>query len=86
MPKVKLFAMFREIAGFGEIEVEGRNLREVIENLVAKCPKLKEVFFSDGKLKEIVQIMVNGRHFRRNLEIEVSESDVIAIFPPVSGG
>jgi MoaD family protein len=86
MPKVKLFAMFREIAGIAEIEVEGEKLGEVILNLVSRYPKLKDIFFSEGKLKEFVQIMVNGRHFRGNLDLEVSERDVVAIFPPVSGG
>ncbi|MCC6027607.1 MAG: MoaD family protein [Archaeoglobales archaeon] len=86
MPKVKLFAMFREIAGIAEIEVEGKKLGEVILNLVSRYPKLKDIFFSEGKLKEFVQIMVNGRHFRGNLDLEVSERDVVAIFPPVSGG
>ncbi|MFN3384465.1 MAG: ubiquitin-like small modifier protein 1 [Archaeoglobaceae archaeon] len=86
MPRVKLFAMFREIAGMSELEIEAKNLREVLEKLVAEFPKLKDFFFEEGKLKEIVHIMVNGKHFRGNVEQELKESDVIAIFPPVSGG
>ncbi|MEM4156380.1 MAG: ubiquitin-like small modifier protein 1 [Archaeoglobaceae archaeon] len=86
MAKVKLFALFRELAGVGEIEVEGRNLREILENLTNRHPKLKETFFNDNKLKEFVQIMVNGKNARGNLDLEVSDRDLIAIFPPVSGG
>ncbi|MCS7144733.1 MAG: MoaD family protein [Archaeoglobaceae archaeon] len=86
MPKVKLFALFRELAGVSEVEVEGRNLREVVENLTKKFPKLRESFFEGEKLKEFVQIMVNGKNARGNLNLEVSDRDLIAIFPPVSGG
>lgn len=86
MAKVKLFAVFRELAGVSEIEIEGKTLREILENLTKKFPKLKEAFFEDQKLKEFVQIMVNGKNARGNLEFEVSDRDLIAIFPPVSGG
>ncbi|MEM4617099.1 MAG: ubiquitin-like small modifier protein 1 [Archaeoglobaceae archaeon] len=86
MAKVKLFALFRELAGVSEIEVEGRNLREILENLTKRFPKLRGVFFEDQKLKEFVQIMVNGKNARGNLDFEVSDRDLIAIFPPVSGG
>ncbi|MEM2458387.1 MAG: ubiquitin-like small modifier protein 1, partial [Archaeoglobaceae archaeon] len=82
MAKVKLFALFRELAGVSEIEVEGRNLREILENLTKRFPKLREVFFEDQKLKEFVQIMVNGKNARGNLDFEVSDRDLIAIFPP----
>ncbi|MEM0089312.1 MAG: ubiquitin-like small modifier protein 1 [Archaeoglobaceae archaeon] len=86
MPRVKLFAMFRESAGKSELEIGGRNLREVLEKLCNEFPKLRTLFFEEGKLRETVHIMVNGKHFRGDLGIEVKDSDVIAIFPPVSGG
>lgn len=86
MAKVKLFAQFRELAGVSEVEVEGENLREILENLVTRYPKLKEKFFEEKKLRDFVQIMVNGKNVRGNLEFKVSDKDLIAIFPPVSGG
>ncbi|MCS7119104.1 MAG: ubiquitin-like small modifier protein 1 [Archaeoglobaceae archaeon] len=86
MPRVKLFAIFREIAGISEFDVEGRNIGEVLENVTEKFPKLKEIFFADGKLREFVQIMINGKHFKEEMNFEVDEKDVVAIFPPVSGG
>ncbi|MDK2796343.1 MAG: sulfur-carrier protein [Archaeoglobaceae archaeon] len=86
MPRVKLFARFREIAGVSEVEVDGRNLREVMENLCNKYPKLRETLFEGEKLRDFVQIMVNGKNARGNLEYQVGEKDLIAIFPPVSGG
>ncbi|MEM1578715.1 MAG: ubiquitin-like small modifier protein 1 [Archaeoglobaceae archaeon] len=86
MPKVKLFAVFREVAGVSEVEIEGKNLKEIVEKLVAKYPRLRDQFFDGDKLRDFVQIMINGKHFRGNLGIEVKETDIVAIFPPVSGG
>ncbi len=86
MPRVKLFAMFRELAGMSELEIEAKNLRELLEKLVAEFPKLRDLFFEGEKLREIVHVMVNGKHFRGDLDLELKESDVVAIFPPVSGG
>ncbi len=86
MPKVKLFARFREVAGVGEVEVEGKTLAEILENLCREFPKLKETLFEGKKLRDFVHIMVNGKNARGNLEFQVSDSDVVAIFPPVSGG
>lgn len=86
MPRVKLFANFRDIAGKSELEIDARNLRDLLEKLVIRYPGLKVQFFEGEKLRESVHIMVNGRHFRGNLEMEIKDSDVVAIFPPFSGG
>ncbi|NHW22664.1 MAG: MoaD family protein [Archaeoglobales archaeon] len=86
MPKVKLFAKFREIAGASEVDVEGKNLREILESLCNRFPKLRETFFEGERLRDFVQIMVNGKNARGNLDFQVSEGDLVAIFPPVSGG
>lgn len=86
MPRVKLFAFFREKAGISEVEIDGKNLRVILEKLVSEYPALKMLLFEGEKLREFVQIMVSGKHFRGNLDIEVKESDIVAIFPPVSGG
>ena len=86
MVRVKLFANFRELAGVQEVEVEARSIRDVLFKLVDMYPKLKDVFFEGEKVRDYVHIMVNGRHVRENLDTELKDSDVVAIFPPVSGG
>jgi len=86
MPRVKLFAKFREIAGVSELEIEGKNLKDVLDNLVARFPQLRDTFFEGERLREFVQIMVNGKNVRGNLDFKVQDRDLIAIFPPVSGG
>lgn len=89
--KVKLFANFREIAGEREISISGKTAEEVLENLIEEYNGLKEEIFTDyqtGKLKDNVNILVNGREiqFLNRLETRVEDGDTVAIFPPVAGG
>ncbi len=86
MPRVKLFANFREITGRSELEVDGNSVEEILNKLAKQYPKLKDLFFEGGKLREYVNIMVNGKNIRGDLDYQVKKDDVIAIFPPVSGG
>jgi len=86
MVRVKLFANFREIAGVSEVEVDARSIRDVLTKLCEAFPGLKDAFFEGDELKDYVHIMVNGRHVRGNLDFEIKDDDVVAVFPPVSGG
>ncbi|MDI9646106.1 MAG: MoaD family protein [Archaeoglobales archaeon] len=86
MVKVKLFANFREIAGTKEVEIKAKHLSELLEELTKRFPELKEVMFEGEKLRDYVNIMVNGKFERKNLQLELRDGDEVAIFPPVSGG
>ncbi len=86
MPRVKLFANFREAAGCNELEVDGSSVGEILKKLAEKFPRLKDLFFEGGKLRDYVNIMVNGKNVRGDLNYPVKKDDVVAIFPPVSGG
>ncbi len=78
MVKVKLFANFREIIGKREIEINADSVVEVKEKLAKISPEIE-------KLYNYAIIMVNGKVIEDE-QHKVSENDVIAIFPPVSGG
>lgn len=78
--KIKFFASIREIVGKNEIEIEinsNTKVGDVIENLKLQFPKLK-------KVESTTIIVLN--HNIANLDKEVKEGDVLALFPPVSGG
>ncbi|OYT33503.1 molybdopterin synthase sulfur carrier subunit [Archaeoglobales archaeon] len=84
MVKVKLFANFREIAGVREVEIDARDVYELLNKLVVEFPKMRELVFEGDRVREYVNIMVNEDLVRGNKDL--SPSDVVAIFPPVSGG
>ena len=84
--KVKLFANFREAAGVKEIDMDADRVADVLDELVRKFPKLENMFYEGRKLREYVNIMVNGKNLRQNVDYGLREGDIVAIFPPVSGG
>ncbi len=84
--RVKLFANFREAAGIKEVEVSAATVKNVLDFLIDEYPKLRDMFYEKGKLRSYVNIMVNGRNVRRDVSYKLRDGDVVAIFPPVSGG
>ena len=88
---VKTFADIREILG-PELAVsvpERAVVRELLQILGARSPELlKKILDDRGELKPYVSILKGGRNIRfiRGLETELTEGEVIAIFPPVAGG
>ena len=77
MVKVKLFANFREIAGKKEIEIDAKDTEELLE-------KLAEIYPEFRKLYDYAILMVNGNIAKGNVKLK--KDDVVAIFPPLSGG
>jgi molybdopterin synthase sulfur carrier subunit len=84
---VRYFARYRSLTGKGEEELEipdGSTVKDLIEILKERHPVLRnEVFAEDNDLAE-VNVSRNGRYVKFD-EI-LKEGDVVALFPPVSGG
>ena len=75
---LKFFASMRQITGKSELEVivpDNLNTRELLE-LVKKM--------YDQFSEKTILYAVNGEYVGE--EVKVNEGDVIAFFPPVSGG
>jgi len=94
LPKVKvvLFAVFREVAGWREKEVDvedGVTVGELVNKVLKDNPKLRET------IEELKQrgfdyiVLVNGRHvdyLEDQWNYKLREGDRIAILPPAGGG
>ena len=78
MPTLRLFATVRVAAGTGRAQIDGTTVGEVLD---AACDAYGERF---SELVPICRIWVNGATADRTTP--VSESDEVALLPPVSGG
>jgi len=78
MVRVKLFANFREIVGEKELLIEAENLESLLKILSERYSGFRD-------LLSYAIIMVNGKRVE-DMEADLSDDDVVAIFPPVSGG
>jgi len=76
--EVRFFARCREVVGekVKELEVdEGTKLLDFIDLLLTKYPELKNE-----------RLIVSLNHKYASLNERLNEHDVLAVFPPVSGG
>jgi MoaD family protein len=75
---VRLFAALRELAGASTLEVTGRSVGDIVDDLAATNG---ERF---GQIAAVSSFVVNGD--RASRETAVADGDEVAILPPVSGG
>jgi len=96
LPTIKLFANLRNIAETKELSLtpssgmlrsasRGTSLREILIELVKEVPALDGVILEDGQIRPHFVITING-HTTAELEMRVTEQDLISIFPPIAGG
>ncbi len=85
MPLVKLYANLRNLAGTKEVSIPETTIGAVLNELVKQNPPLGDVILGSGKLRPHVVITLNG-HNVADLNVDVNEQDIVAIFPPIAGG
>ncbi len=85
MPVVKLYANLRKLAGTKEMSIAKSTVGAVLNELVKQNPPLGEVILENGRLRPHIVITLNG-HNVVDLNADVSEQDIVAIFPPIAGG
>jgi MoaD family protein len=93
---VRFFTILREIVGKKEETLEFPKNAKVTVNSVLRClsEKYGKAFdeyvydVTTGEVKGFLQFLVNGRSVSSSegMETKLSDGDVIAIVPPVSGG
>jgi sulfur-carrier protein len=67
---------------------QGGTLSEVIENLEADHPGIRERLIDGGDLRRFVNVYVNDEdvRFTGGLETAVSDGDQVVVLPAVAGG
>lgn len=68
------------------VNIEGRNIRQIIQNLDAAYPGMKEALMEDGKLRPDIAVAVDGELASLGLLEEVGESSEVQFMPAIAGG
>ncbi len=75
--------------GADEVQAEGTNVGELIDNLEAAHPGLKERLCDEaGEIRRFVNIYVNDEdvRFLQGKETPLSDGDQVSIVPAIAGG
>jgi molybdopterin synthase sulfur carrier subunit len=88
MMQVKLFGNLRQHTGQLEVAASGTTIGAVLHELCATYPTLENAIFDGDQVQTHVRVMINGRDIELadGLNTKVSETDQIAVFPPIAGG
>lgn len=87
--KVIIPSVMRHVSNGAEVvEVEGATLKEVIAQLDAKCPGIRDLLLDDRGVKHHVAFFIDGVDARSSggLMAPVPEGAEVVIVPAISGG
>ena len=90
MIKVRIPTPLRPLTkGQGEVESKGANVTEMIDNLEASHPGLKDRLCDDkGELRRFVNVYVNEEDIRflKGRDTLLKDGDEVSIVPAIAGG
>jgi molybdopterin synthase sulfur carrier subunit len=74
--------------GEREIDGSGTTLRELLDNVNERYPRLGAQVYNDGELARFVNVYVGGEDARtlQGLETPVNESTTVILLPAMAGG
>ena len=86
---VRIPTPLRTLTGGSEaVNAEGKNVRELIENLEANHPGLKDRLLDEKGVRRFVNLYVGEEDIRflDGLDTELTGNDEISIVPAIAGG
>ena len=89
MASVRIPPILRPEAGGNRmVEVDGATVRDVIDELIATYPPLRERLFDGDELPQFLNVFVDGTDVRllSGLDTEVGEGATMILLPAVAGG
>ena len=72
--------------GVKEVEVEGRNVRQIIEGLDEMFPGIAGRLIEDGDIRSNLAVAVDGEVARMGLMERVAETAEVHFVPAIGGG
>ena len=89
MATVRIPPILRPEAGNNrQVELSGDTIRDVLENLIAEYPSLRERIFDGDDLPQFLNVFIDGSDVRllNGLDTEVSDGATVILLPAVAGG
>lgn len=88
--KVRIPTPLRTVTkGADEVTAEGKNIKEIIENLEANYKGIRErICDNDGQIRRFINFYLNDEdiRFMGNQDTPVKDGDQISIVPAIAGG
>ena len=77
-----------ETGGERQVEARGATVREVLEDLTARFPALRDRILEDGEPAEFVNVYVDGEDVRtlQGVDTPVREGASLILLPAMAGG
>ena len=89
MATIRLAPVLRASAGGSkQVSAQGSTLAEVLNDLYARFPSLKEQIQSGDQLSRYINVYVNDQdvRFLKGLETQVGTGDTVILLPAMAGG
>ena len=68
------------------LKIAGETVREVIDNLEAECPGIKERLLAEGRVKPGIAIAIDGVVLTKGLGTKMAPDSEVHFVPAISGG
>ena len=72
--------------GNHRVEVEGSNVRQIVDNLDAQYPGFKERLVDDGRIKGNISVAIDGEITPLGVLGKVGENSEVHFLPALGGG
>lgn len=74
--------------GEAVVQVSGTTVQDILDDLTAQHPDLRNHIFDGDKLRSFVNVFIGQEdtRFRDGLETPVDENDELRIIPSIAGG
>lgn len=77
-----------DVGGVREVRARGDNVRELLDDLLARFPTLRHQLVEDDELAPFVNVYVEGEDVRTldGLDTPVREGSTVILLPAMAGG
>ena len=89
MSLIRIPPMLRgDVGGVREVPAEGRNVRELLDDLLARFPALGARILDNGGVAPFVNVYVEGEDVRTldGLDTPVEHGSTVILLPAMAGG